>query len=74
MIELEAIKRVVKILNPNREKLTIQAVQFLYNLSLGAEARNQLIENAVVPRLVSLLRKRPFRSCVLRLLYVFLLK
>lgn len=69
MIECDAIRKAVQAMDLKDEKLTLKLVKLLFNLSFDSVARAKLLENAVVPRLITMLRKPTFRAVTIRLLY-----
>lgn len=45
------------------------SLKLLHNLSFDPQQRDLLVKNSIIPRLVILLKKPPFRASTLRILY-----
>ncbi|OQR96911.1 kinesin-associated protein [Thraustotheca clavata] len=69
MIELQVPEKTIRYVKCNHDKTAQIALKFLFNLSWDARVRESMVKNSLVPSLVELLKKPPFRALTLRLLY-----
>ncbi|OQR91603.1 kinesin-associated protein [Achlya hypogyna] len=69
MIELQVPEKVIRYVKCNHDKTAQIALKLLFNLSWDARVREAMVKNSLVPSLVELLKKPPFRALTLRLLY-----
>eukprot|EP00939_MAST-03C_sp_MAST-3C-sp1_P001944 g1944.t1 len=78
MLELNVVSDVVEMISsPDATKgrgassdaLVVSVLRLLLNLSFNPTGRNKMIDNAIIPRLLDMLRKPVLRAPVLRLLY-----
>lgn len=69
MVELSVVERLVRYLNCNHDKTIQTALKLLFNLSFDPALREVLVRNSLIPKLVELLKKPPFRALSLRILY-----
>ncbi|EQC25403.1 hypothetical protein SDRG_16730 [Saprolegnia diclina VS20] len=69
MIELQVPEKIIRYVKCNHDKTAQIALKLLFNLSWDARVREAMVKNSLVPSLVELLKKPPFRALTLRLLY-----
>lgn len=69
MVELTVVEKLVRYLNCNHDKTIQTALKLLFNLSFDPALREVLVRNSIIPKLVELLKKPPFRALSLRILY-----
>ncbi|KAL7684869.1 putative kinesin-associated protein [Plasmopara halstedii] len=69
MVELMVVEKLVRYLNCNHDKTIQTALKLLFNLSFDPAIREVLVKNSLIPKLVELLKKPPFRAFSLRILY-----
>ncbi|RHY22931.1 hypothetical protein DYB25_012899, partial [Aphanomyces astaci] len=69
MIELQVPEKVIRYVKCNHDKTAQIALKLLFNLSWDARVRDAMVKNSLVPKLVELLKKPPFRALTLRILY-----
>ncbi|KAI9979864.1 hypothetical protein PInf_027588 [Phytophthora infestans] len=69
MMELSVVEKLVRYLNCNHDKPIQTSLKLLFNLSFDPTLREVLVRNSLIPKLVELLKKPPFRSASLRILY-----
>ncbi|KAH7476436.1 Kinesin-associated protein 3 [Phytophthora ramorum] len=69
MVELTVVEKLVRYLNCNHDKTIQTALKLLFNLSFDPAIREVLVRNSLIPKLVELLKKPPFRALSLRILY-----
>ncbi|GMF42957.1 unnamed protein product [Phytophthora fragariaefolia] len=69
MVELTVVEKLVRYLNCNHDKTIQTALKLLFNLSFDPALREVLVRNSLIPKLVELLKKPPFRALSLRILY-----
>ncbi|KAF0697989.1 Aste57867_11371 [Aphanomyces stellatus] len=69
MIELQVPEKVIRYVKCNHDKTVQIALKLLFNLSWDARVRESMVKNSLVPKLVELLKKPPFRALTLRILY-----
>lgn len=69
MAELMVVEKLVRYLSCNHDKTIQTALKLLFNLSFDPALREVLVRNSMVPKLVELLKKPPFRAFSLRTLY-----
>ncbi|POM70749.1 Kinesin-associated protein [Phytophthora palmivora] len=69
MVELTVVEKLVRYLNCNHDKTIQTALKLLFNLSFDPALREVLVRNSLIPKLVDLLKKPPFRALSLRILY-----
>ncbi|CCI45460.1 unnamed protein product [Albugo candida] len=69
MIRLHVPEKLVTHLNCSHEKTIQMSLKLLHNLSFDPQQRDLLVKNSIIPRLVILLKKPPFRASTLRILY-----
>ncbi|KUF92298.1 polyamine oxidase 4 [Phytophthora nicotianae] len=69
MVELTVVEKLVRYLNCNHDKTIQTALKLLFNLSFDPNLREVLVRNSLIPKLVELLKKPPFRALSLRILY-----
>ncbi|KAE9359169.1 Kinesin-associated protein 3 [Phytophthora fragariae] len=69
MVELTVVEKLVRYLNCNHDKTIQTALKLLFNLSFDPGLREVLVRNSLIPKLVELLKKPPFRALSLRILY-----
>ncbi|CAK4677879.1 hypothetical protein AeMF1_014559 [Aphanomyces euteiches] len=69
MIELQVPEQVIRYVKCNHDKTAQMALKLLFNLSWDARVRETMVKNSLVPKLVELLKKPPFRALTLRILY-----
>ena len=69
MLEFDVIPRFMRFVPGGDEKLLMILLKTLYNLSFDAAARDQMVKNSAIPKLIELLRKPKFRAVVLKMLY-----
>ncbi|RLN64169.1 hypothetical protein BBJ29_000317 [Phytophthora kernoviae] len=69
MMELAVVEKLVRYVNCNHDKTIQTALKLLFNLSFDPALREVLVRNSLIPKLVELLKKPPFRALSLRILY-----
>lgn len=69
MLELGVVDRLLRYVRCNHDKTVQTALKLLFNLSFDPELRDLLVRNSLIPKLVELLKKPPFRALSLRILY-----
>ncbi|TMW57386.1 hypothetical protein Poli38472_003311 [Pythium oligandrum] len=69
MVELGAIERLLRYVRCNHDKTIQMGLKLLFNLSFDPSLREVLVKNSLIPKLVDLLKKPPFRALSLRILY-----
>ncbi|ETW00855.1 hypothetical protein H310_07381 [Aphanomyces invadans] len=69
MIELQVPEKAIRYVKCNHDKTVQVALKLLFNLSWDARVRDTMVKNSLVPKLVELLKKPPFRALTLRILY-----
>ncbi|KAG6611436.1 Kinesin-associated protein [Phytophthora cinnamomi] len=69
MVDLTVVEKLVRYLNCNHDKTIQTALKLLFNLSFDPALREVLVRNSLIPKLVELLKKPPFRALSLRILY-----
>lgn len=69
MLEYDAVARLMRLVPCADEKLMMTVLKTMYNLSFDAGARDQMVKNSAIPKLIDLLRKPKFRAVVLKMLY-----
>ncbi|KAG7401244.1 Kinesin-associated protein 3 [Phytophthora boehmeriae] len=69
MVELAVVEKLVRYVNCNHDKTIQTALKLLFNLSFDPALRESLVRNSLIPKLVELLKKPPFRALSLRILY-----
>eukprot|EP00644_Phytophthora_capsici_P008094 jgi/Phyca11/554082/estExt2_Genewise1Plus.C_PHYCAscaffold_580193 len=69
MVELAVVEKLVRYLNCSHDKTIQTALKLLFNLSFDSTLREVLVRNSLIPKLVDLLKKPPFRALSLRILY-----
>ncbi|DAZ95166.1 TPA: hypothetical protein N0F65_012420 [Lagenidium giganteum] len=69
MIELNVIEKLIRYVRCNHDKTIQMSLKLLFNLSFDPALREVLVKNSLIPKLVDLLKKPPFRALSLRILY-----
>lgn len=69
MVELAVVEKLVRYVRCNHDKTVQMALKLLFNLSFDPALRELLVKNSLIPKLVELLKKPPFRALSLRILY-----
>jgi len=67
--EVGTIHCLCKFLPCSHDKLTQAALRLLFNLSFDKDCRKVMVDAGMLPKLVGLLKKAPFRAKTIRLLY-----
>ena len=63
------LQNLCKFIPCSNELLMQLVLKMLFNLSFDAGLRDQMVKNSLIPKLVDLLKRAPFRGISLRLLY-----
>ncbi|CAM9303160.1 unnamed protein product [Chrysoparadoxa australica] len=63
------VNRLVQFIPCSCEPLVVMTMRLVYNLSFDPDIREQLVKAGVIPKLVELLKKPPYRARGLRILY-----
>lgn len=69
MVELAVVKKLIRYVRCNHDKTIQMALKLIFNLSFDPALREVLVKNSLIPKLVDLLKKPPFRALSLRILY-----
>ncbi|RLN50797.1 hypothetical protein BBJ28_00013868 [Nothophytophthora sp. Chile5] len=69
MVELAVVEKLVRYVRCDHDKTIQTALKLLFNLSFDPALREVLVRNSLIPKLVELLKKPPFRALSLRILY-----
>lgn len=69
LVELAAIEKLIRYVRCDHEKTIQMTLKLLFNLSFDQALREILVKNSLIPKLVELLKKPPFRALSLRILY-----
>nr|CCA26595.1 kinesinassociated protein putative [Albugo laibachii Nc14] len=69
MTRLGVPEKLVMHLSCNHDKTIQMSLKLLHNLSFDPQQRDVLVKNSIIPKLVTLLKKPPFRASSLRILY-----
>lgn len=69
MVELALVEKLVRYVRCSHDKTVQMALKLLFNLSFDPALRELLVKNSLIPKLVELLKKPPFRALSLRILY-----
>lgn len=69
MVELALVEKLVRYVRCSHDKTVQTALKLLFNLSFDPALRELLVKNSLIPKLVELLKKPPFRALSLRILY-----
>jgi hypothetical protein len=67
--QVGTIYQLSKFLPCSHDKLTQATLRLLFNLSFDEDCRRAMVEAGMLPKLVNLLKKAPFRAKTIRLLY-----
>ncbi|CAN0207211.1 unnamed protein product, partial [Discosporangium mesarthrocarpum] len=67
--ECGAVAALVKFVPCSCEPLIVMTLRLLYNLSFDPDIRTQMVKSGLIPKLVELLKRPPYRARGLRLLY-----
>lgn len=71
MKENEVVVKLCRFVPCSNEKLSLMMLGLMLNLSFDSEARENMVNQGMIPKLVELLKKPTYRPAVLRLLYHF---
>uniref|UniRef100_K3X421 Kinesin-associated protein 3 n=1 Tax=Globisporangium ultimum (strain ATCC 200006 / CBS 805.95 / DAOM BR144) TaxID=431595 RepID=K3X421_GLOUD len=69
MVELVVVEKLIRYARCNHDKTIQMSLKLLFNLSFDPALREILVKNSLIPKLVELLKKPPFRALSLRILY-----
>eukprot|EP00941_MAST-03F_sp_MAST-3F-sp1_P006015 g6015.t1 len=69
MKEEHVIPKLLKFVGGKNTQLSLATLRLLFNISFDPEARQIMVEQSLIPRLVGLLKQPQFRAIVLRLMY-----
>jgi hypothetical protein len=69
MADQGIVQNLAKFIPCSNEKLMQVTLRLLFNLSFDPEMRDLMVEASLIPKLVELLKRPPFRAITLRLLY-----
>jgi hypothetical protein len=67
--EVDSIRHLAKLVPCSHDKITTAALRLLFNLSFNKACRMRMVQVGLLPKLVELLKKAPFRAKTIRLLY-----
>jgi hypothetical protein len=69
MADQGIVEKLAKFIPCSNEKLMQVTLRLMFNLSFDPELRDLMVEASLIPKLVELLKRPPFRAITLRLLY-----
>lgn len=69
MVELTVVDKLLRYVRCDHDKTVQTALKLLFNLSFDPALRELLVKNSLIPKLVELLKRPPFRALSLRILY-----